>query len=136
MPKNLFFVESIYSPLEGKELQATLLSTENEEDVVIQPFSLERLQMHNHRGRIREGWYVYYNEENKIPFGYGNLSAYARQQFRNHYDIRGSLAERIIDARSEEATVPKAFLDEKKPAQVITYHVNVGHGNCSQELEN
>lgn len=82
MPKNLFFVESIYSPLEGKESVVTLLSTENEEDVVIRPFSLERLQMH-HRGRIREGWYVYYNEENKIPFGYGNLSAYARQQFKS-----------------------------------------------------
>lgn len=131
MPKNLFFVESIYTPLEGKESVVTLLSTENEEDVVIRPFSLERLLMHNHRGSIREGWYVYYNEENKTPFGYGNLSAYARHQFHNYYEIRESLAERIIDSRSEEAMVPKAFLDEKNPAEVISYHVNVGHGNCS-----
>ena len=27
--------------------------------------------------------------------------------------------------------VPEAFLDEEKPVQVISYHVNVGHGNCS-----
>lgn len=131
MPKNLFFVESIYSPLEGNESVVTLLSTVNEEDVVIRPFSLERLQMHNHRGSIREGWYVYYNEGNKIPFGYGNLSAYARQQFRNYYELRENLAERMIDSRSEEAMAPKAFLDEKNLAQIISYHVNVGHGNCS-----
>ena len=70
MPQNLFFVESIYTPFEGKELVVTLLSTENEEDVFIRPFSMERLLMHNHRGSIREGWYVYYNEENKTPFGW------------------------------------------------------------------
>ena len=131
MPKNLFFVESIYTPLEGKESVVTLLSTENDEVAITRSFSPEQLLMHNHRGSIREGWYVYYNEENKTPFGYGNLSAYARQQFRNYYELRESLAERIIDSRSEEAMVPKAFLDEKNPAEVISYHVNVGHGNCS-----
>lgn len=131
MRKNLFFVESIYTPLEGKESVVTLLSTENDEVAITRSFSPEQLLMHNHRGSIREGWYVYYSEENKITFSYGNLSAYARQQFRNYYELRGSLAERIIYARSEEAIVPGSFLDEKNPAQVISYHVNVGHGNCS-----
>lgn len=131
MPKYLFFVESIYTPLEGKESVVTLLSTENDEVAITRSFSPEQLLMHNHCGSIREGWYVYYNEENKTLFGYGNLSAYARQQFRSYYELRESLAERIIDSRSEEAMVPKAFLDEKNPAEVISYHVNVGHGNCS-----
>mgnify|MGYP002856565960 FL=1 len=131
MPKDLYFVESIYSPIEGNDTAVTLLSTENEEAAITRSFSLQQLQMHNHRGSIREGWYVFYNERDKTPFGYGNLSAYARQEFRNYYELRESLSARVIDSESEEAMVPKAFLDENTPPQIVSYHVNVGHGNCS-----
>lgn len=131
MPKDLFFVESIFTPIEGNDSVVTLLSTENEEMVIRRSFSPEQLKMHNHPGSIREGWYVYYNEGNKTPFGYGNLNAYARQQFRNYYELRESLSTRTISIENEEAIIPKAFLDENKPAKVISYHVNVGHGNCS-----
>lgn len=108
-----------------------VLSTENEEVAITRSFLPEQLQMRNHRGSIREGWYVYYNDGNKSPFGYGNLNAYARQQFRNYYELRESLSANVIDADSEDAMVPKAFLDENNPPQVVSYHVNVGHGNCS-----
>lgn len=131
MPKDLYFVESIYTPVEGNDTVVTLLSTENEEVAIIRSFTTEQLQMYNHRGSIREGWYVYYNEAEKTPFGYGNLNVYARQQFRNYYELRESLSANVIDAGSEEAMVPKAFLDENNPPQVVSYHVNVGHGNCS-----
>ena len=131
IPKDLFFVESIYSPIEGNGAVVTLLSTENEEEVITRSFMPEQLQMKNHRGSIREGWYAYYYEGNKTPFGYGNLDAYARRQFRNYYELRDSLSANVIDARSEEAIVPNVFLDVNGPLQVLSYHVNVGHGNCS-----
>ncbi len=130
MKKELFFVESIYSPLEGDNSVVTLLSTDNEGMPIVRSFTPKQLFMNNHSGSIREGWYVYYNARNEIPFDYGNLSLFAREQFRSYYELRDSLSERIIDSNSEEAMIPKGFLDANAN-QVISYHVNVGHGNCS-----
>ena len=72
---------------------------------------------------------MYYEEEKQTPFGYGNLSHYARERFREYYNLRDQLALRVIDYNSEETAVPQGLLDEK--AHVTSYHVNVGHGNCS-----
>ncbi len=131
MTKNLYFVESIFTPREGDNSVVTLLPAESEEMAITQSFTPEQLQVYNHRGSIREGWYVYYNESSNTPFGYGNLSTYARRQFRNYYELRESLSANLIDSEGEDAMVPKAFLNENTPSQVTSYHVNVGHGNCS-----
>ena len=128
MPRNLFFIDSIYTPLEENLSIVNLLSTEGEHSVVLR-LDNEQLKMHNHRGTIREGWYVYYDEEKQVPFGYGNLSQYARERFREYYALREELAANIIDHNSEDIVVPAVFL--QRQAHITSYHVNVGHGNCS-----
>lgn len=130
MTKNLFFVESIYTPTDSTNSVVTLLSAmENQQTVIVRELELGQLKMHNHRGTIREGWYVYFDEEKQAPFGYGNLSRYARSQFQEYYELRSRLAGRLISADSEETIVPSCFQGEN--TKVTSYHVNVGHGNCS-----
>lgn len=128
MSKNLFFVDSIYSLVEENFADVILLSAEEEQSLVLRLES-ERLKMYNHRGPLREGWYVYYDEGKQVPFGYGNLSSYARERFREYYALRNQLTRRIVDHNSEVAAVPQVFLTQQ--AQITSYHVNVGHGSCS-----
>ena len=128
MPRNLYFVDSIFSSIEENVAIVSLLSTEGEQSLVLR-LENERLKMRNHRGSIREGWYVYYDGEKQVPFGYGNLSFYARERFRDYYALREQLAARQIDYNSEDASVPQVFLTQQ--ARITSYHVNVGHGNCS-----
>lgn len=128
MPRNLFFIDSIFSPQEENYSVVNLLSTEGDYSIVLH-LDNERLKMHNHSGTVREGWYVYYDEEKQVPFGYGNLSHYARERFREYYALRNQLTERVVDYNREELVTPQAFLGQQ--TQVTSYHVNVGHGNCS-----
>lgn len=128
MGDNLYFIESIYTPADSTNSVVTLFPTKEEEQaVIVRNLEEGQLKMHNHRGTIREGWYVYVDEVKQVPFGYGNLSLYARGQFRDYYALRNQLAERLITADSEGAIVPSCFQDPK--TKVTSYHVNVGHGN-------
>lgn len=128
MPKNLYFVDSIYSPLEENISIVNLLSTEGEQSVMLNLVN-DQLTMYNHKGAIREGWYVYYDIEKQGPFGYGNLNHYARERFQEYNRLQEQLAERYIDYYNEVAVVPRAFLEQQ--TQITSYHINVGHGNCS-----
>lgn len=129
MPKNLYFVDSIFSPVDAGYSIVSLLSTKAEEQAVVSEFRSDQLKMCNHNGTIREGWYVYYDVENQVPFGYGNFNYYAIRRFREYYSLREQLAARQIDYNSEEANVPQVFLTQQ--AHITSYHINVGHGNCS-----
>lgn len=130
MADNLYFIESIFTPADSTNSVVTLLSTKEEEQaVIVRNLEEGQLKMHNHWGTIREGWYVYFDEGKQVPFGYGNLSLYARAQFRVYYALRNQLVGRLIDADSEAAIVPSCFQGQK--TKVTSYHVNVGHGNCS-----
>lgn len=129
MAKELYFVESIYVPSEGNVSMVCLQPVENKERFVVRSFSQEQLRMHGHQGIIREGWYVYFNTETQEPFGYGNLSQYARKRFREYYELRDALTNRYINPDNETALVPQGFANNS--ASVFSYHVNVGHGNCS-----
>lgn len=85
MTENLFFVESIFTPTDSTNSMVTLLSAmENQQTVIARSFEQGLLKMYNHRGTIREGWYVYFYEGKQVPFGYGNLSLYARSQLCFH----------------------------------------------------
>ena len=133
MGDNLYFIESIYTPADSTNSVVTLFPTKEEEQaVIVRNLEEGQLKMHNHRGTIREGWYVYVDEGKQVPFAYGNLSLYARGQFRDYYALRNQLAVRLITADSEGAIVPSCFQDPK--TKVTSYHVNVGHGNCSLVL--
>lgn len=130
MADNLYFIESIYTPTDSTKSVVSLLSArENEQTVIVRNLEEQQLKMYNHMGTIREGWYVYYDEGKQVPFGYGNLSHYAREQFREYYVLRNQLVGRLIDADSEAAIVPSYF--QGKKTKVTSYHINVGHGNCS-----
>lgn len=132
MAKALYFVESIYSLPYGEGSVVLLFSADadGEDRAVVLSRFPQQLGMANHRGDIQEGWYVYFDEENRqSSFGYGNLSAYARRQFREFYSVREQLAARTINPESEEAAIPPCLLEED--VHVASYHVNVGHGNCS-----
>lgn len=132
MHKTLFFVDSIYKPLESEKLQVVLFSTdsENEQKTKIVEINQNRLILSNHRGSIREGWFVYYDEGEQFLFSYGNLSPYARKQFRTFNELQMQLKQRYIDENSDMAAVPARFLNPKG-VTVTSYHINVGHGNCS-----
>lgn len=130
MTDNLYFIESIYTPTDSTQSVVTLLSTKEEKQpVIVRNLEEGQLKMHNHRGTIREGWYVSFDEGKQVPFGYGNLSLYARKQFREYYALRNQLAGRLITSDREEAIAPSCFQDSN--TKVTSYHVNVGHGNCS-----
>ena len=132
MDKVLYFVNSIYKPIEGKTAQVTLFSTETgkEQKSIVIEVDRERLTMSNHKGEIREGWFVYYVEGGQHLFRYGNLSFYARKQFSAFKELQKVLVTRYVDGQSDEIFVPFAFQNPMAVA-VTSYHVNVGHGNCS-----
>jgi hypothetical protein len=129
MAKELFFVESIYILQDGNMSVVCLQPTENKEQFIVQQFGQEQMRMHDHQGTIKEGWYVYYDNETQEPFGYGNLSQYARERFREYYELRDVLINRYISPDNEIALIPQGFSSNN--VNVVSYHVNVGHGNCS-----
>ena len=57
MNRNLFFVDSIFTPIEGENSIVSLLSAEEEgnEAALVLTLNSEQLRMYNHPGTIREG---------------------------------------------------------------------------------
>lgn len=132
MGKTLCFVNSIYKPIEDNKVQVVLFSTdsENEQKATVIEIDSDRLLMSNHRGEIKEGWFVYYDQEGRFLFSYGNLSPYARKQFHLFNELREHLTHRYIDEETATALMPTQF-NNPTGVNVTSYHVNVGHGNCS-----
>lgn len=132
MGKALYFVNSIYKPIESKTVWVTLFPTDldNEQKPTVIEIDRGLLMMGNHKGEIREGWFVYYDQEGPFLFNYGNLSYYARKQFRRFNELREQLTQRYIDEETVTALIPTQF-NNPRGVCVTSYHVNVGHGNCS-----
>lgn len=129
MAKELYFVESIYTPQDGNMSVVCLEPIENKEQSIVQQFGQEQMRMHDHQGTIKEGWYVFFDTEKREPFGYGNLSPYARERFREYYELRDVLKNRYITPDNEIALLSQGFCGSN--VSVLSYHVNVGHGNCT-----
>lgn len=70
---------------------------------------------------ISEGQYVYSDSNG---FTNGNGEKFAKQQIFLNGINRGRLIKRNIEKKSKETP-------EAKTSQIVSYHVNVGHGNCS-----
>ena len=132
MAKELFFVESIFTLHESNAFVVCLQHTENKEQFLVRSFTQEQMRMHDHQGTIKEGWYVYYDTETQGPFGYGNLSLHARERFREYYELRDILTDRNVEPDSEMALLPQSY--SRRGTDVVSYHVNVGHGNCTLVL--
>lgn len=134
MAKKLYFVDSIYSSPENTVASVTLLSTELQEDEIARVFSFstEQLKLRGFRGSIREGYYVYFDDQREDrPFTYGNRSLFAREQFKRYYELLEELSLRYIDPQGLNDNQSIRELSCSKTAKVVSFHVNVGHGNCS-----
>lgn len=148
--KKLYFVDSIYVSPElaenaeneviDPEVAISLIALredererENEDNAPIM-VTLQRSQLQYDRrgGNIREGWYVYYNDtpkEGELYFSYASSTDLAQEQIRQSNDLRNQLlaaSNGFTDAFSD-AEIQKLLYK----SEVISYHVNVGHGNCS-----
>ena len=134
MSNVLYFVDSIHYHPNGESASVSLLSTEPNSNEIARVITLssEQLVIRGWRWRLREGWYVYYDEEQiERPFSNGNRSRFAREQFRLNQELVRGLTERYIIPGDSPKDQQVRQLARSKTAFVKSFHVNVGHGNCS-----
>ena len=143
--KKLYFVDSIHRSIESADnpVDVTLIPTEageclaenvgSEEHypivVTLQP---SQLQYDTRGGDIQEGWYVYYNDQPKqgqLFFTYANHTAYARREIFRNDTLRSDLRNLSTYFRDNLSLRELDILLYQ--SEVTSYHVNVGHGNCS-----
>lgn len=139
----LYFVNSIYhDDTEGENglYYVTLLGTENHEEdnrydgmnSLVLALKKEELQYDHRGGDIREGWYVkYFPNYNQwgLKFSYGGSNSYAKEQIALNNNLRSEL-QQLSSSFSDD--ISSSEIDRLLyKSQVISYHVNVGHGNCS-----
>jgi hypothetical protein len=133
MSNKLFFVDSILHLTDNDDVHVSLFETEPDSETGFITVSVNRdqLGMRNHKGTIKEGWYVYYNsEDSQIPFAYGNLAPFARRQFNEFKTIQSQLIEKIVSVEESDSSL-YFNIEKSHTNNVVSYHVNVGHGNCS-----
>ena len=136
--KDLYFVDSIFrsNGEEGGDNYVNLISTDRSEDGYFPTFYVKvtkrQLVLVDSDREIEEGDYVFYvtNGEDDHRFSDGNQEQYAQEQIRAGLEIRESLAS------TEQETVNTTLTDDEVRVlvgaeEVCSYHVNVGHGNCS-----
>lgn len=148
--KKLYFIDSIHI---GTEPEINLLGVEMEPEVAVSLISLgedererenednapimvmlqrSQLQYDRRGGDIREGWYVYYNDtpkEGELYFSYASNTNLAQEQIRLNDSLRRQLltaSNGFTDAISDDDIQKLLYKSD-----VYSYHVNVGHGNCS-----
>lgn len=139
MPKSTYYIDSIYrsegsDPAEG---YITLISTDADEEGSFIPYTIPFNTMPMVRAEdglreVRENTYVYlskYNPDEPVVFEDRNTSPYAEQQFSEMAELRQLLDEAYSNATDE--LTEEEFLILTHPTEIYSYHVNVGHGNCS-----
>lgn len=138
MPNNLYFVDSIFrsNGEEGGDNYVNLIFTDRSEDGYFPTFYVKvtkpQLILVDSGREIEEGDYVFYvtNGEDDHRFSDGNQEQYAQEQIRAGQEIRESLA-----SKEQESAYTKLTANEVRvltgAEEVCSYHVNVGHGNCS-----
>ena len=140
MSKNLYFVERVFFPLEETIASVSLVrvnsaieeGNEEEGETIKLSFDRDQLFMPDFRGRIREGCYVYYDDsKQQQPFSNGNRSKIARSQFNVFNALRNELIKRYIDPSDGQESEWIRSLVLQKDTEVTSFHINVGHGNCS-----
>jgi hypothetical protein len=138
MPNNLYFVDSIFrsnGEVDGDNY-VNLISTDRSEDGYFPTFYVKvtkrQLILVDNDREIEEGEYVIYvsNGEDDHRFSDGNQEQYAQEQIRTGKEIREALA----SPEQESSNVKLSAAEVKvliEAEEVCSYHVNVGHGNCS-----
>lgn len=145
MPKNLYFVDSIYlnSGETGVGNYVNLICTDKTEDSF---FPTYYVQATNEQMRLRgsekvneegterdveEGDYVIYEpyREDGYLFTDGSQEQYAVEWTRSGNTIREALA--VEPELSRGGLTPREVKTLIDAEEVLSYHINVGHGNCS-----
>lgn len=86
----------------------------------------DELDLKNLKSAIHEGQYIYYDSESKeVEPAYNNPLAISRRI--ENFKMRNGLIG--LSGRNDQEGNPKSLFS--KNAQVVSYHVNVGHGNCT-----
>jgi len=130
---NVYFVEEIFSEFDKNEkeiinysvvlLRTTMEDDErddiNESDFILATVNTEQIE------NIREGQYLIYNQsqESNLQFINANQNPIAKRNVIKNNFYRGKLLRR--------ASIDNANPNIDVDAKIHTYHVNVGHGNCS-----
>lgn len=119
---------SLIGVVDGMQLEGE----ENENVPIMLTLHPSQLQYDRRGGNIREGWYVYYNDapsNGELFFSYGNTDSYAKEQIALNDNLRHQLqvaSAGFLDVMTAE------YLDVLLHLSTVrSYHVNVGHGNCS-----
>ena len=132
MSKVLYFIDSIHYHPDSDEVSVNMLSTRpGAEFSRVVTLSSKQMIPRGWRGAIREGWYVYYDEVKNQPYTYGNRSRYAKERFKRYNELMGVLSEQYFTPGGSEEDAAIMSLCTSETAEVVSFHVNVGHGNCS-----
>lgn len=136
----LYYVDSVHYPkAEGNEemndnnatVQVSLLDvSENineakEPNNVIVSVPVNQMSFVNGR-KIADNNFVYYSANSQIPFENGNKDPRALELINRSSWLRKKLREKYQD-RPMELPQRDNFINSK----ITSYHINVGHGNCS-----
>lgn len=145
MPKNLFFVDSIYlsSGEAGVGNYVNLICTDKTEDGYFPTFYVqttdeqmrlresEKVNEEGTERNIEEGDYVIYEPDRKDGYLFtdGSQEQYAVEWTRLGNAIREALA--VEPQLSRGDLTPREVKTLIDAEEVLSYHINVGHGNCS-----
>ena len=133
MENDLFYVEDIHFLTNETNLaEVVLLPVNDLDEAIIVQVPNEQLQYLNSRGEpiyITENSYIYYNPNQPNIFENGNLSTFARRM-----RALASIYRRQINQNNENTfeEFENARNYNLRPDMIVrSYHVNIGHGNCS-----
>ena len=131
----LYYVDSITSiDTEGENgrYHVSLLGADMSEEGFPRTLSLElngnELYFQESGGRVQEDDFVLYRPDSELRFFNGNETQLATVLRNESRDMRLELLTRQIAGEGVYA------IRQKMPNLVKSYHVNVGHGNCSMIL--
>lgn len=135
MSTKLYLIESIHANNDADERQVDVVMIPAEGDEVNQPeyFSFSRQQFRIvEYGDIHEGQYVFYNDspgDGAAMFSDGTQTLYAQREIALSDYLRTTLLMRA--SMGVQGIVEDHKTTTYTDAVVTSYHVNVGHGNCS-----
>ena len=134
--KILYYVDSIHYPESERNdrridnndtVQVSLLNVNKagEPNDVVVSVPVGQLSFENGR-RIANNNFVYYSANHQVPFENGNKDPRALELINRSSKLRATLREKY---QNQSIELPAAVqLDNSR---ITSYHINVGHGNCS-----
>ena len=126
----LYYVDSISTLGEANEMyHVTLLDAEIPDSSYPRSLSLEmnaqQLLYQNSNQQIRENDFVLYRPDSDHQFRYGNEEPRAIELRNENHSLEQELVERQLNGDAALAIL------QRKPDEIKSYHIKVGHGNCS-----